>query len=319
MVTYSAATDKIALLYADRLGEVWATDLHTMTQRVMLGGHTASMITDLAISPCARLLATADRDEKIRLSLLPALSIEAYCLGHTDVVTSVAFIPDSQLLCSVGWDFSLCLWDYSGRLMHQLSFRGAGAPTVDKDSGVTGDAGAEEEEEGEAERVYDEKQAGSFPRRVVASSSLAAVLFRGESELRLVPLAGAQLGSPLVVPLAAVPVDILFVAPGLLAVLLPAPHCLEFFECAAVSGVASCRPCAREHWTHLARTLAEYCAAQGVSFEECSAFSDMGADGLAEGSGAMRKHVLDTPYEEARLQKQQKNKRRRPAEAAPAE
>lgn len=112
------------LLISDKSGEIWGTGIPEMKNIFRLAGHTASVITDMAIAPCDSYLVTADRDEKIRVSNFPQLaSISTYCLGHTNVVTSVGFITLSEkfYLVSSGWDHMLCLWDYTnGILLSQL-------------------------------------------------------------------------------------------------------------------------------------------------------------------------------------------------------
>lgn len=112
------------LLISDKSGEIWATDIPEMKNIIRLAGHTASVITDMEMAPCGSLLITADRDEKIRVSNFPQLAgIETYCLGHTNVVTSIGFIKlqNKFFLVSSGWDHALCLWDYTdGTLVSQL-------------------------------------------------------------------------------------------------------------------------------------------------------------------------------------------------------
>ena len=83
------------LLVADRAGEVTAWDCVDARKSRFLFGHTASMLTDLVLSPAGDFLFTADRDEKIRVSALPyGKPILNYCLGHTRCVEGNA---------AVGW------------------------------------------------------------------------------------------------------------------------------------------------------------------------------------------------------------------------
>ena len=73
-------------------------------------GHCSSILTSLSVSPSGSLLATADRDEKIRVSRLPrhgavlkgAPCIQTYCLGHTDYVSAVAFVSVEVRSCREG-------------------------------------------------------------------------------------------------------------------------------------------------------------------------------------------------------------------------
>lgn len=325
-----------ALLYADRLGEVWGADLPSMQRKALLGGHTASVITDMAVSPCGAFVATSDRDEKIRLSHLPSFNVSAYCLGHSDVVTSISFLPGGgpQLLCSVGWDFRLCLWDLTGSLLNVCAFKeeteGVVAAVVEAEEEEAAEEEAEEEdgdEEGDGEggehaRVYDERQAGDFPWRVatllVGGRAVAAVLFRNEALLRLVPVLSiegrAVLGAPVVVPLLAVPLDVT-ASDDLLTLLLPPPGCLVHVGCAWVEDqltFSTSTSAASEH-------LASYCATTGMCLS-CIHFytytryagTDLRhvftfEDGT-DGGTAMKKHMLDRPFNTVRAPRRRTDK-----------
>lgn len=84
-------------------------------------GHYCSTISSMAVSLDGRLLATADRDNKVRVSLLPAdpikgaHEIHSYCLGHVAFVTSVAFVRGDDAATGVvtaSGDGSIRLWDH---------------------------------------------------------------------------------------------------------------------------------------------------------------------------------------------------------------
>ncbi|RUS31543.1 hypothetical protein BC938DRAFT_477609 [Jimgerdemannia flammicorona] len=78
------------------------------------------------ISMDNKYIITADRDEHIRISRNPAgYNIESFCLGHTDVITSLVLIPWApNLLISGGGDSFLRVWDYlDGRLIHVFDLR----------------------------------------------------------------------------------------------------------------------------------------------------------------------------------------------------
>ena len=229
---YHHSAGKIALLFADKVGEVWATDLSSMRRRVFLGGHCASVITDMAVSPCGSFVATCDRDEKIRLSSLPAFDTVRYCLGHVDVVTSVSFVPGEQsrqLLCSVGWDFSLLMWDCScGRLLDRMSF--------DASSSRHRQQGGDGDEALLGDRVYDEDEAGSFPFKVIAFSGsqeevFATILFRGESVVQIVRIMsdseGVRFSGATSIQLPSVPSEVIPLAPGVISFLTGKPSYLS--------------------------------------------------------------------------------------------
>lgn len=62
---------------------------------------------------------TSDRDEKVRVTNYPAThEIEAFCVGHKEFVTSVAFLND-DLLISASGDKTIRLWSYkNGKQLH---------------------------------------------------------------------------------------------------------------------------------------------------------------------------------------------------------
>lgn len=58
---------------------------------------------------------TCDRDEKIRVTNYPGTHlIETYCLGHTEYVSAVSFLPTdpNQILLSISGDKMLKIWNY---------------------------------------------------------------------------------------------------------------------------------------------------------------------------------------------------------------
>lgn len=65
-------------------------------------------------SSYSRYLITCDRDEKIRVTNYPATHlIETYCLGHTEYVSAISFLPtNSNHLVSVSGDKMLKLWNF---------------------------------------------------------------------------------------------------------------------------------------------------------------------------------------------------------------
>ncbi|KAF8567868.1 hypothetical protein P879_07164 [Paragonimus westermani] len=74
-------------------------------------GHL-SILSDVTISDDCTLIATCDRDEKIRISRFSQpFIIEAFCLGHESFITQLVFCPRSHHLVSAGGDGSLRLWE----------------------------------------------------------------------------------------------------------------------------------------------------------------------------------------------------------------
>lgn len=142
------------LIVADKAGDVSALDTPLLKKSVVVAGHTASVITDMC--HCRDLVATCDRDEKVRVSLLPGLvAIKSYCLGHTSVVTSVSFLQDKEGvpvgLMSSGWDHKIILWDpMTGNPLGEIS-TGTDDHIHGGSKGKGGDVAASEDNEDEEE------------------------------------------------------------------------------------------------------------------------------------------------------------------------
>ncbi|KAH9289026.1 hypothetical protein KI387_033143, partial [Taxus chinensis] len=131
----SFSSDGQFLMFADKFGVVWilATSITDKPnckddKAEPLLAHCCSIITDLGILSNGRLIATADRDFKIRVSVLPknplggAHEIQSFCLGHTNFVSCISFLgiqADCEgFLISGGGDATVRLWDYmSGELL----------------------------------------------------------------------------------------------------------------------------------------------------------------------------------------------------------
>ncbi|XP_024532281.1 tRNA (guanine-N(7)-)-methyltransferase non-catalytic subunit WDR4 [Selaginella moellendorffii] len=125
------------LLVADKFGVVYVipTLAHdksdTNEEPAQLLAHCCSIITSLETSPCGKFVVTADRDYKIRVSVLPknpmlgAYEIQSFCLDHTSFVSCLAFVGDGSseaLLVSGGGDSTIRLWDHvSGHLLDTIN------------------------------------------------------------------------------------------------------------------------------------------------------------------------------------------------------
>ncbi|XP_053861017.1 tRNA (guanine-N(7)-)-methyltransferase non-catalytic subunit WDR4 isoform X2 [Malaclemys terrapin pileata] len=115
----TAAEDKI--LVADKSGDVYS---YSITEPQKAGkielGHL-SLLLDVALSPDDQYILTADRDEKIRVSLTRAPhNIISFCLGHREFVSRIFVIPNHpDLMLSASGDCTLRLWEYkSGKEVH---------------------------------------------------------------------------------------------------------------------------------------------------------------------------------------------------------
>eukprot|EP00887_Chlorella_sp_A99_P006805 scaffold2.g6805.t1 len=116
------------LLAGDKFGDVQVARLPQdggapAPELEVLLGHYSCVLMSLALSASGRMLATADRDGRLRVSLLPGnlaqgcREIQAYCFGHTAVVTCCAFVGGAvagagggELLVSGSADGTLRLW-----------------------------------------------------------------------------------------------------------------------------------------------------------------------------------------------------------------
>ena len=98
------------VLLACCAGELYAFPLPALDKppRRLLA-HTSSVLT--GVSYANGLVATADRNEKVRISQFPRCEeIESFCLGHTDFVSGVEFLSGTRLV-SCGGDGFLRVWD----------------------------------------------------------------------------------------------------------------------------------------------------------------------------------------------------------------
>ncbi|KAL4452620.1 hypothetical protein ABPG75_008282 [Micractinium tetrahymenae] len=135
------------VLAADKFGDVLAAATEKpaglkegqQQEPEILLGHYCAIITSLSLSAGGRLLATTDRDNRVRVSIMPAEplagahEIQSFCFGHTAFVTCSAFVQHGgqELLVTGGGDGTLRLWEpFGGKLLHTLELpRQQGAPT----------------------------------------------------------------------------------------------------------------------------------------------------------------------------------------------
>ena len=109
-VAYSPNGDVLAV--ATSIGmELW--DAHTHERTGVL--ETGSWILSVAFSPDGATLASASRDETVRLWDIASRREIVTLQGHTDWVWSVAFSPDGATLASGGDDATVRLWDVASR------------------------------------------------------------------------------------------------------------------------------------------------------------------------------------------------------------
>ncbi|KEH23785.1 putative transcription factor WD40-like family [Medicago truncatula] len=126
------SNDGLYVCFADKFGLVWIVDLNKNShdkKPIPLLSHYCSIITSLEFSPDNRYILSADRDFKIRVTNFPknplngAHEIQSFCLGHTEFVSCLAFVPAQEnphsLLLSGSGDSTVRLWDItSGALLY---------------------------------------------------------------------------------------------------------------------------------------------------------------------------------------------------------
>eukprot|EP00178_Gracilaria_changii_P023720 TRINITY_DN716_c0_g1_i2.p2 TRINITY_DN716_c0_g1~~TRINITY_DN716_c0_g1_i2.p2 ORF type:complete len:383 (-),score=63.60 TRINITY_DN716_c0_g1_i2:2053-3201(-) len=115
------------VVVSDAVGDVYRLPLDQhlnlkhddVQQRCLLLGHF-STITDISLT--SSFIATADRDNKIRVSRYPSsYVIEAFCLSHTQFVTTLQWTLLSNVLLSAAGDGTIRLWDgANGKLLDCL-------------------------------------------------------------------------------------------------------------------------------------------------------------------------------------------------------
>ncbi|XP_015681669.1 tRNA (guanine-N(7)-)-methyltransferase non-catalytic subunit WDR4 [Protobothrops mucrosquamatus] len=115
----TSAEDKI--LVADKSGDVYSYSIIEPKNAGTIELGHLSLLLDLSLSPDDQYIVTADRDEKIRVSLTKAPHvIESFCLGHREFVSRILVVPNfPDLLLSASGDGTLRLWKYkSGKDLH---------------------------------------------------------------------------------------------------------------------------------------------------------------------------------------------------------
>lgn len=103
------------LLLADRTGDVRAHLCEAGNEGQFALGHTGTIITSVCmLGP--NFVATADRDDKIRVSAWPETwRVQSYCLGHRAYVAAACDLTSSERsglrLASVCGDLRVIIWD----------------------------------------------------------------------------------------------------------------------------------------------------------------------------------------------------------------
>jgi len=101
------------VVVGDKTGDVYRYQISKEnTEHQLILGHL-SMVLDVAVSNDDSFIVSADRDEKIRVSLYPnAYNIHSYCLGHNQLVSTIALLCNDVLISASG-DRTLRMWNYN--------------------------------------------------------------------------------------------------------------------------------------------------------------------------------------------------------------
>ncbi|XP_035265154.1 tRNA (guanine-N(7)-)-methyltransferase non-catalytic subunit wdr4 isoform X1 [Anguilla anguilla] len=121
---FTWAEDQV--LVADKSGDVYSFSVSEPEKPGELKLGHLSMLLGVAVSTDDRYVITADRDEKIRVSLLSLPhNIQSFCLGHCEFVSCLSItLAHPQWLLSGSGDGTVKLWEYeSGRRLQSLDLK----------------------------------------------------------------------------------------------------------------------------------------------------------------------------------------------------
>jgi len=160
------------------------------TQQRLLLGHTASMIT--AVKVFDGKLFSADRDEKVRISLFPqTYKVEGYLLGNDSYVTDMdVFETENGNKCCVtaSGDCTIKMWDYE-KCTELSSLNVAPETNSESEEKDVEEMTSGEGSEGDAAAVDDDavKQTTQIPVRVAANGkgSIVAVIYNDKNAVEL--------------------------------------------------------------------------------------------------------------------------------------
>ncbi|XP_062085607.1 uncharacterized protein LOC133791703 [Humulus lupulus] len=148
------SNDGLYVCFADKFGVVWIVELDgpdgenvVNKKAAPMLSHYCSIITSLEFSPDGKYVVSADRDFKIRVTVLPkkpldgAHEIQSFCLGHTEFVSCLAFVCTQEypqgFIVSGSGDSTVRLWDISSGFLLNTCEVGEKAGLLESNGGET--------------------------------------------------------------------------------------------------------------------------------------------------------------------------------------
>lgn len=112
--------DKSGDLYDYSISEIGSKEIDEDKDKEPILGHV-SMLLDVISTD--RYVITADRDEKIRVSLIDAPHVvQSFCLSHTEFVTKIVAVKSTSTLVSLSGDGTMRAWNMdTGELQQTVS------------------------------------------------------------------------------------------------------------------------------------------------------------------------------------------------------
>ncbi len=109
-VDYSPDGSQVVTAGADGTARVWSTTAASVTEQLVLRGHTSDVV-DAVFSPDGRRIVTAGADRTVRVWDATRGEEIGRLEGQTGAVWRVAYSPDGRFIASAGQDQVINVWD----------------------------------------------------------------------------------------------------------------------------------------------------------------------------------------------------------------
>ncbi|KAJ2400279.1 hypothetical protein GGI23_002136 [Coemansia sp. RSA 2559] len=234
-----ATGDKFGDSYRISVHGSQADDAAEQNKHEILLGHV-SIICDVKFSFSGRSPAsqqyvlTCDRDEKIRISKYPnAYNIQAFCLGHTEFVTSISTAPFAPENAVTGaGDGTVRLWEIaSGRLLQTVGLEQHLSKYYAEGRATCGENSHED-------RTAATERYGVLRLRACDKLRVFVAIVERIPAVVILPFVASGLGTPLVIDLVRAPIDAAVVDDRLVVSLVPASTATQETHVSAEHGAA---------------------------------------------------------------------------------